>query len=178
MSTPDTVVPDSTLDDVADENRPGRGLIIRRIAVLVLVLIIGAAAGSALGVHSYTATASKDGYTLAVTYPTIGRAGLDVPFTIRVTAPGRIDTDVIVGISADYFRMFETQGFFPDPAEMSADDETVWMTFSAPPTGRALTIDYDAYLQPAAQRGKAAIVTVITDGVPRVSVHIRTLLVP
>lgn len=80
MSTADTVVPDSTLDDVVDENRPVGGLITRRIAVTFLVLIIGAAVTSALGVHSYTAQATRDGYTLAVTYPTIGRAGLDVPF--------------------------------------------------------------------------------------------------
>lgn len=178
MSRDDARAPDSTLADVAGPDRPDHGLWARRIAVLVLALVQVTALTGWLGVHSGTARAERAGYSLEVAYPVVARAGLDVPLTLRIHAPRAIDHDVVVGISADYFRMFETQGFFPEPAEVTTDADTAWMTFSPPPAGRDLVIDYDAYIQPSSQRGKSAAIRVLTEGVERVAVTIRTTLLP
>lgn len=174
----DSTARDSTLADVAGPDRPDHGLWARRAAVLLLVLLQLTAATGWLGVHSGTVRADRDGYMLAVTYPVVARAGLDVPLTVRVRAPRDIDEDVVIGISSAYFRMFETQGFFPEPSEVAADADTIWMTFSPPPSGRDLVIDYDAYIQPSSQRGKSAEIRLLTGGVERASVTISTTLIP
>lgn len=169
---------DSTLSDVRPPDRPDRGFWLRRAAVGLMVVILVAAGGGLLGVRSATASAENDGYQLDVTYAAMARSGLDVPLTIRVRAPQPFQHDVVIGISADYFRMFETQGFFPDPSATTSDGATIYLTFDAPPTGNELVVDYDAYIQPAAQIGKAAVIDVFIDGIRRVSVPIHTRLVP
>lgn len=169
---------DSTLDDVAGPDRPDHGLWTRRIAVAVLSLLLITAATGWLGVRSRTEVAGKDGYRLAVTYAVVARAGLDVPLTLRVHEPQQIDHDVVIGITAGYFRIFETQGFFPEPSDVTSDGDTIWMTFSPPPSGRDLVIDYDAYIQPSSQRGATAVVTLVTGGISRAAVPIGTALVP
>jgi hypothetical protein len=154
------------------------GLWARRVSVTLLCLILIAAGTGWMGVHSSTVVATADGYTLQVHYARVARSGLDVPFTLRVTAEEPIEHEIVVGISADYFRMFETQGFYPDPTDATTDAGTVYLTFSPPPHGNTLVIDYDAYIQPAAQIGKDATISVITGGVRRVFVTISTTLLP
>lgn len=178
MSIPDAPAPDSTLAGVAGPDRPNHGLWARRAAVLVLVLVLLTAATGWLGVRSDTVRADRDGYSLEVTYPVVARAGLDVPLIIRIREPRATADDVVIGISSDYFRMFETQGFFPEPSAVTSNTDTIWMTFSPPSGGRDLVVDYDAYIQPSSQRGKSALITLRTDGVDRVSVAIRTTLLP
>lgn len=172
---------DSTLSGVSGiggQQRAEHGLWIRRVTVVILVIFIAAAASSLLGVHSVTVTAQSGGYRVDVRYARVARAGLDVPFTIRVQAPKPITEGVVIGVSADYFRMFETQGFFPEPAETHSDGSTVYLTFSPPPSGRVMVADYDAYIQPSAQLGKTATIRVRVDGAWRVSTTIHTSLVP
>lgn len=169
---------DSTLAGIGDEQRAAHGLWIRRATVAVLALIIAAAGSGFLGVMSATESVHDDGYQLTVTYARIARTGLDVPLTIRVQAPHAITNDVVIGISADYFRMYESQGFFPEPSDVTSDADTVYLTFSPPPAGDVLVVDYDAYIQPAAQRGKSASIRVQVDGTWRVSAVVRTALIP
>jgi hypothetical protein len=172
---------DSTLNGVSgigEEQRAAHGLWLRRGMVAILAVIIVAAGSGFLGVRSATDSARNDGFQVSVTYARIARAGLDVPFTIRIQAPEPITGDVVIAISADYFRMFETQGFFPEPSDVSSDADTVYLTFSPPPAGNVLVVDYDAYIQPAAQRGKSASIRVQVDGTWRVSTAIRTTLIP
>jgi len=170
---------DSTLEQLrGPHDRSRHGLWARRIMVGLMCLALVVAGTGWLGVHSDTVTATEGGYTLEVTYAQVARAGLDVPFTVRVTAPAPITDDVVLAIPADYFRMFETQGFFPEPSDVTADSDTVYLTFAAPPHGNAIVVDYDAYIQPAAQIGHRATIGVIIAGVPRVSVPISTTLVP
>ena len=43
------------------------------------------------------------------------RAGLDVPLRIRVHRDRPIDDHLTLAVIAEYFRLFETQGTYPDP---------------------------------------------------------------
>lgn len=169
---------DSTLSLVYGPRRERHGLWARRVTVSLIFVLVAVAATGWLGVHSSTVTASGHGYQLTVRYAQVARAGLDVPFTLRVTAPEAISGDIVIGISADYFRMFETQGFFPEPSDTTSDADTVFLTFAPPPTGKVLVVDYDAYIQPANQIGKSATITVFVDGEPQVSTRITTELLP
>jgi hypothetical protein len=175
----DGVAVDSTLERLRyPDNQAIHGLWARRATVTLLCLILIAAGTGWMGVHSSTVSATADGYTLQVRYARVARAGLDVPFTVRLTADRPIEHQIVLGVTADYFRMFETQGFYPEPSDATTDAGTVYLTFEPPPHGSTLVIDYDAYIQPAAQIGKDATISVILGGVRRVSVTVNTILLP
>lgn len=149
----------------------------RRIAGAVLLIIVICGAVGVFGVRSRTAHTSSNGYDLAVTYPQSARAGLDVPFEVVVRHPGGFGDSLTLAISRDYFRMFESQGFFPDADSSTADDQFVYMTFSAP-KGDVFTLWYDTYIQPAQQLGKSAKVDLIIDDKVVAQTSLRTWLVP
>ncbi|HEY3718170.1 MAG TPA: hypothetical protein VGL39_26885 [Jatrophihabitantaceae bacterium] len=146
------------------------------LAVLLAVVVLGAF--GVFGVHSRSTSATSNGYTLAVTYPQSARAGLDVPFRVSVHHAGGIDDDLTLAISTDYFRMFETQGFYPDASSSTNDGRFVYLTFSKPPSGDDFLMDFDAYIQPGSQLGKSATVKLIVQGHELARTSIRTWLVP
>lgn len=171
------MIADSTLRDVrrADEGpgpRWGRRLGIGLLLVLVLLGAFGV-----FGVHSRTTTVHSNGYQLTVTYPQTARAGLDVPFRVHVHHAGGFDSALTIQISSDYFRMFETQGFYPNADSMTNTGQFVSFTFSKPPTND-FELEYDAYIQPASQIGKYAVVHVVTNGAVVASQSLHTWLVP
>jgi hypothetical protein len=168
----------STIDDIRWPSAgppPAWG---RRIATAVLAVIVVLGACGFLGVRSRTVTTSSDGYTLTVTYPQVARAGLDVPWRARVHHPGGFPQQIILAVSTDYFRMFETQGFFPDADSATNDGTFVYFTFDTQPGSEDFLVDYDAYIQPASQIGKSAMVELFVAGnlVAKTSLH--TWLVP
>lgn len=169
---------DSTLSDVSEPNRPPHGLWARRVAVAIMVIAIATAAIGWLGVRSATKIATNDGYRLAVTYARVARAGLDVPLTIQVTAPAPIRESIVISISSGYFRMLEAPDFRPDPSVVSSDATTLYFTFAPPPAGNTMVIDYEASIQPSAQWGTSATIALRAGGVTRVSLPIRTALLP
>lgn len=172
---------DSTLNAVigiGEERRATHGLWLRRGMVALMVILIVAAGTGFLGVRSATESARTDGYQVTVTYARIARAGLDVPFRIRVQAPHDIDRNVVIAIPAAYFRIFETQGFFPEPSDVTSDGDSLYFTFSPPPAGNVLVVDYDGYIQPAAQIGASASIRVQVDGTWRVATVVHTTLIP
>ena len=104
----------ATIDDVLSAGEgppPAWG---RRLATAVLLVVVVLGAMGVFGVHSRTVTTTSHGYTLSVTYPQTARAGLDVPWRARVHHSGGFPNQIILAVSTDYFRMFETQGFYPD----------------------------------------------------------------
>jgi hypothetical protein len=130
-----------------------------------------------LGVRSRTVQARANGYTLQVTYPQTARAGLDIAWRAHVHHAGGFSSDITLAISTDYFRMFETQGFYPDADKSTNDGHFVYFTFLKPP-GDDFLVDYDAYIQPASQLGKSATVKLIIDKQVQVQTHLHTWLVP
>lgn len=143
-----------------------------------MCLVVLLAAFGVLGVHTRTVSHSSNGYTLSVTYPQVARAGLDVPWRARVHRDGGVNSDITLAVSSDYFRMFETQGFYPNPDRSTNDAKYVYMAFTGLVPGRDFLLEYDAYIQPGSQIGKSGTVLLLVGGheVARTSFH--TWLVP
>jgi hypothetical protein len=168
---------DSMLRDVrtAQESPPKRWP--QRIGTVLLFLVVVAGATGLFGVHSRTVRTTGAGWGLSVTYPQAARAGLDVPWRVRVHHAGGFPPKIVIAVTTDYFRMFETQGFFPDADSVTNNGRFVLFTFTTPP-GDELLIDYDAYIQPAAQLGKSATVELIVGGEVKARTSLHTWLVP
>jgi hypothetical protein len=167
----------STLRDVVTADEGAGPVWGRRVGVFALLVLVILGGSGLLGVRSRTVDASEGGYTLHVTYPQTARAGLDVPWRAHVHHAGGFPGDLTLAISTDYFRMFETQGFYPDADSSSNDGTFVYLTFSKP-DGEDFVLDFDAYIQPAAQLGKPATVRVIIGGSVVVQTHLKTWLLP
>ncbi len=154
------------------------GRMARRLLLTLLLVVVLLGAGGAFGVRSGHVTNTAGGYTLGVTYPWIARSGLDVPWQVQVRHPGGFEEDIVIAVTADYFDIFETQGFHPEPDSETADGEFVYLTFTAPPAGEVFRADFDAYIQPASQLGRTARVQLLVGGRPVAEVSYRTWLVP
>jgi hypothetical protein len=141
---------------------------------LVIVVLGGA---GLFGVRSRTVEVSSYGYTMQVVYPQVARSGLDVPWRVELQHAGGFGNALTVAVSTDYFRMFETQGWYPSPDHVADDGQFVYMTFDNP-VGDHFVLDYDAYIQPAAQIGKAATVEVIVDHTIVAKADLKTWLLP
>jgi hypothetical protein len=149
----------------------------RRVGVVVLLVIVLAGAVGVFGVHSRTVTNSADGYTLRVVYAESARAGLDVPFRVYVHRDGGFSSGFTLAISMDYFRMFETQNFFPAADSETNDGKFMYFTF-AKPRGPDFDLEYDAYIQPASQIGKGARIKLLVKGHVEAQLSVHTWLVP
>lgn len=168
----------STTADL-QENGSTRALFGRRLILTAVLLLVVFDLGGVLGVRTDTVSESEGGYTLRLDYPATGRAGLDVRWRVHVSHEGGFDKELTLAVTGDYFDIFETQGFFPEPSEQVRDGETLYLTFDAPESD-TFTVDYDAYIQPASQVGRDAHLAVVDDvaGPELVSVDYETRLVP
>ncbi|MGV9866391.1 hypothetical protein [Rhodococcus koreensis] len=177
MMSPTARVPESVLDDVRERARTPAVTWLRRGAVVLLALIVALGAVGLLGVRSGTAHAAGGGYELTLTYPQVARAGLDVPWELIVRKPGGFTEPVVIVVDSDYFDMFETQGWRPEPSAETADASRTYMTVDPPP-GDTLTLGFDAYIQPSSQLGHSGSVSVSENGVDVVTLEFTTWLVP
>lgn len=168
---------DSTLGDVRPVEQGPRSTGWRRLLVGLLTVIVVSGAAGLFGVRSSEATASADGWTVSVTYASIARAGLDVPWKVTVRRDGGFSGPVTLAVTADYFDIYEQQGLDPEPSTETSDGEHLLWTFDPPP-GDTLAIDFDGYIQPSSQLGASGEVAVIEAGAPVVTVPFRTWLVP
>jgi hypothetical protein len=168
---------DSTLRDVSRPADGPPGQWPRRIGLLVLLIIVVLGAIGFFGVHSRTVSNSGSGYTLQVTYPQVARSGLDVPWRAQVHHVGGFPNGLTLAVSTDYFRMFETQGFYPDADHVTNDGRFVYFTFDQP-RGDTFMLEYDAYIQPASQLGKSATVEAKVGGHVLARITLHTWLVP
>jgi hypothetical protein len=80
-------------------------------------------------------------------------------------------------VTGDYFDIYETQGFTPEPSEATRDGDTLYLTFAAPP-GDTFVLDYDAYIQPASQIGQDGTISVVEGSERLASVDFHTRLLP
>jgi hypothetical protein len=150
----------------------------RRVALCVLAVIVATGATGYLGVHAETTTASSPGYHLTVTYPRVARAGLDIPWNLRLTSATGFNGDITIAISANYFDIFEFQGMHPEPSDETADDKFVYLTFSPPKSGNVFTTSLDTYVQPAAQVGRHATTAAVIGGQTVAEVSYTTWVMP
>lgn len=167
----------STLDDLASAISPS-AVWLRRVALVLLAVVVGAGATGFLGVRTAEVSATRGGYDLDLKYPAIARAGLDVVWSLTVHHPGGFGSHLTIRISSDYGDILETQGYSPEPSSQTQDGRYAYLGFDPPP-GDTFTLDLDAYVQPSSQIGRAAEVAVLDGGgQPLVSVHFHTRLVP
>jgi hypothetical protein len=171
------VTAQSTLDDVRTTGENKAGVRGRAVALSLMLLVVVLGASGWLGVHARTEHAAGAGYDLTLTYPQVARAGLDIPWELRLEHPGGFSGDITIALSADYFDIFEFQGMHPEPSDETADAHFVYLTF-APPDGDVFTTALDTYVQPSAQRGRDATVRAIIDGRTVAEIDYSTWLVP
>jgi hypothetical protein len=152
---------------------------LRRGALTVLALVVAAGLTSYLGVHTGTVAADRAGWGLTLRYPQVARPGLDVAWQATVTHPGGLGKEVTLAVTGDYFNIYETQGFHPEPSAETRDGRMLYLTFTAPP-GDTFVVDFDTYVQPASQAGSAATLSLVDTKtlVPLTSVDFRTRLMP
>lgn len=150
----------------------------RRAFLLLLVGVVVAGLLGVLGVRSRTASASQAGWTVDLRYAAVARAGLDVPWQVTVRHRGGFGGQpVTLAVTGEYFAIYETQGFFPEPSAQARDGDTLYLEFDAPP-GDVLVVSYDAYVQPASQVGRSGTVGVYDGTRVLAPVAFRTRLVP
>jgi hypothetical protein len=169
---------DSTLADARGFEGRIRARRGRRAVLAVLAIVIALAATSALGVHTSTKTTSAGGWTMRLDYPRVARAGLDTMWRVQVEHPGGFGgKEIELAVTADYFDIFETQGFHPEPSKSTRDGEFLRLSFD-PPKADTFAVDFDAYIQPSSQLGRSAEVRLMDGERTRLSVRYRTWLVP
>jgi hypothetical protein len=170
----------STLADVRPPERALRSLRVRRLVLTLLAALVVAGAAGVFGVHSATTSAAAGGYRLELTYPRIARSGLDIPWHVHLQRAGGFDpkTPITLAVTADYFDIFETQGFHPEPDTTSRDGRMLYLSFTAPPAGDVFEVDFDTYVQPSSQVGRDAELWVMDAGRRAVGVSYSTWLVP
>lgn len=149
----------------------------RRVFVTALTLFVGAGLLGLLGVRASTATVEAGGYEVEVEHASIARAGLDVPWRVKVTREGGFDKELELAVTGRYFDIFETQGFSPTPSKETRDGDIWYLTFDTPDTD-TFVLSYDAYIQPSSQQGAAGSLSVVESGVLVVTVPFRTRLLP
>ena len=166
-----------TAEGLADFPQPV-ALWLRRAGVLALATLVLATLVGALGVRTAETSAHGGGYHLTLRYPAVARAGLDAQWQVTVSHDVGLPKEIVLGVTGDYFDLFEAQAFHPEPVESTRDGDTLFLTFATRPGADQFVVVFDAYLQPAAQQGGAATVAVWEGGDPMVSIAYRTRLLP
>jgi len=150
----------------------------RRSVLTLLATVVVLGGTSMLGVHTSTADASGEGWSMRVDYPRVARAGLDTTWRVTVRHSGGFGTDPLtLAVSARYFDIFETQGFHPQPSKETGDGKLLYLSFD-PPDGDVFSVVYDAYIQPSSQLGRRAEILLMDGKRPRLRVAYRTWLAP
>jgi hypothetical protein len=131
-------------------SRSGNALSKWASRAFILVLFLACVAGGIglLGGRTGTATGAGHGYRVSLLYPRTSRPGLDTLWRLQVVHNGGFHAPVTITVSASYFELFETQGFYPTPQSTTSSASAVSMTFKPPRHGDTLRVLYDSYLQP------------------------------
>lgn len=171
-------LPDSTYKGLENRRLDLTGLWARRafLTALAVTLVLGLLGW--LGVRTATESARASGWTLSLEYASVARAGLDVPWQVTVQHAGGLGTTVTLALTGDYLDIYETQGFHPQPSAEWRDGTTLYLQFDAPPDSDTMVVAYDAYIQPAAQDGRAGSLAVVQEGAPVARVRFATRVLP
>jgi hypothetical protein len=168
----------ATLVRVRDEPEVRRARNRRRVGMAVLALLVLCGLVGVLGIRTATATATGGGYTLSVTHAQVTRAGIAVPYHVRVSRPGGFDGPLTLAISEDLLERFDFQNWYPNPSTETASGETVYYEFDPPP-GELFELNLDARTAPD-QNGSTAVyrTAVVVGGRPVAEVSFRMWVAP
>lgn len=170
-------IPGSTVDQVESRSPNERSVWARRAFLTTLLVFVVAGLGGFLGVRTEVVTATEQDYLVSLRHASLARAGFDVPWQVTVRHAGGFDQTLELAVTGDYFDIYETQGFSPEPSESTRDGDTLYLTFEAP-EGDTFVLSYDAYIQPASQVGRDGAVSVVVDDAPVATVEFQTRLLP
>ncbi len=171
-------LPESTIDDEQSSRQTRTSAVVRRVVLSFFFLVLLAGGVGLLGVHSTTASNREAGWTLELEYAQVARAGLDVPWEVTVRREGGFGGPITLAVDGDYFDIYETQAFHPQPSASMRDGTTLFLEFDPPPSGETFVVAYDAYIQPGSQVGDTATVAVLDGAVQVAPVEFTTRLLP
>jgi len=137
----------ATLEEERDESAVRRGRNYRRAGLTLLLVVVLAGLAGLLGVRSATETSTGVGSTLRVTHAQVTRAGVAVPFHVRVDRPGGFPGPVQVAVSAELLERFDFQNFYPNPSKETSDGRFLVYEFD-PPDGDRFEVSLDARTAP------------------------------
>jgi len=168
----------ATLRAARDEPAVRRARAARRCGIGLLAILVAAGLSGFLGIRSATVTAEAAGYELAVTHAQVTRAGIAVPFHVRVTRAGGFDGPISLAISEGLFERFDFQNFYPNPSAETGTPGFVYYEFDPPP-GDVFELSMDARTAPD-QNGSTSVyrTVLIVDDEPVTDVSFRVWVVP
>jgi hypothetical protein len=168
----------ATLRGARDETGVRRARTGRRIGLGVLAVVVAAGLSGFLGIRSATVTGESDGYRLAVTHAQVTRAGIAVPFHVRVTHTGGFDGPLTLAISEGLLERFDFQNFYPNPSAETGTPGYVYYEFDPPP-GDVFELNLDARTAPD-QNGSTTVyrTALIVGGDEVTDVSFRVWVVP
>lgn len=150
---------------------------LRRVGLVGIGVLLAAGMLNLLGVRTGVVRDAADGVTLAVTYAEASRSGLATPWQVEVMSPGGFGGPVTLTTSAAYFDRFDFNEFYPEPSSTTVRGELLVLTFE-PPQGDLLVVRFDGRASPTFGIGSGSTTTLETDGLPRLSVSYRTVVMP
>ena len=154
-----------------------RARIARRAFLTLVFLLVVAGAAGLFGVRTATRSASGDGQTLTVVYPSVARPGLAVSYGFDLVRPGGFSGPVTVAVSESYLRALDQNATDPQPSASTADGEVVEWEFD-PPAGDRLSVRLDSRIEPGVQWSRSGWTAVLEDDEPVVRVDYRTWILP
>lgn len=156
---------DPTADLAPAPDAGARGAWVRRGFLAVLATVVGLALFGWLGVRSRSTRAqSADGsLAIEVTYAQVARAGLDVPFRVKVTRPGGFAGQVSVRVSSAYLELFDVGGVHPEASGGSSTPVSAAWEFDRP-RGPAFEFSLDMQVQGGKHFGRSGLVVVRDHG--------------
>lgn len=155
-----------------------RGLRIFSISLLGALVLTGLF--GFFGVRSTTATASANGFTIAVTHASVTRPGLATPLDLRITTDdgSPLPAAVTTRIGSSYLAIFDENGLDPQPVSSFQSDEWTWWTFEVPDGATTLEVSFDARLEPAVQWGQGSTAAIEVGDEEVVAVDFKTWVLP
>jgi hypothetical protein len=167
-----------TLEGPRDVQAVRRARLARRLGLGLLAALVLAGLAGLFGIRSAATTGHADGWTLSVRHAHVTRAGIAVPFHVRVEHDGGFTGPVTIGVDSALLERFDFQNFYPNPAKETASADVLYYEFDPPP-GDVLVISLDARTAPD-QNGSVGTYRVrLLDGsATRTSVSFRMWVVP
>jgi hypothetical protein len=158
-----------------------RGRVLRWLFTLGLTafLVVGLLGG--YGVRHREVTGVGGGYELTVRFPTVTRPGLASVWSVEVrrTDGAELEGPVTIATDAAYFELYDENGLDPDPASATSDGERLVWEVEPADGATAVTLDFDARIEPAVQLArKKGETSVLEDGEPVVTVTYTTNVLP
>jgi hypothetical protein len=160
-------------DDALSEEQARRDRNLRRIGIAFIFAIVLLAAAGLLGQKTSTVTASGDGYTLSITYPSVVRPGMDVRFEISVNNPAGFGKSLSIALNRHYFDIFDLNSLRPDADSSTSDGTSLVYTWNSPP-GTAFRFSLDMYAEYGEHFGLDGSTSVLAGDHPAVTVRYHT----